>query len=58
MQGHAGSIISSGDLYYRKKAMQNEILFVMLTCSKHTGAPKRLGRETAHLHLIAEVQKE
>jgi hypothetical protein len=39
MQGHVGSIISSGaNVYYRKKTMQNEIVFVMLTCIQSTPA--------------------
>jgi len=39
MQGRVGSIVSNGDnVYYRKKTMQNEIVFVMLTCVQSTPA--------------------
>ena len=37
MQGHVGSIISSGaNVYYRKRTIQNEIVFVMLTYVQST----------------------
>lgn len=37
MPGYVGSIISNGaNVYYRKKTMQNEIVFVILTCVQST----------------------
>ena len=39
MQGYVGSIISSSaNVYYCKKTMQNEIVFVMLTGVRSTPA--------------------
>lgn len=39
MPERVGNVISNGAIvYYRKKTMQNEIVFVMLTCVQSTPA--------------------
>ena len=64
MQGRVGSIVSYGaNAYCRKKTMENEIVFVMLTCIQSTpafpsGEGTAAGAWNAHLHLIAEVKKK